>query len=63
MTDKPNPGSNEAVEAGCSCPRMDNSHGRGAYGGAKGEDARPQFWIREDCPLHALEEIGKDCDQ
>lgn len=50
MTDeKPNPGSDEAIEHGCICPVLDNAHGRGAsgYGGGK-------FWIVEGCPLHDL---------
>jgi len=43
----PNPGSPEAVEAGCACPRMDNHHGKG----------RPTlegfiFFVSELCPLH-----------
>ena len=28
---KPNPGSDEAVGMGCSCPRMDNGYGKGSY--------------------------------
>ncbi len=43
----PNPGSAEAIKAGCSCPILDNRHGKGAYDGKDG-----QFWINEGCPLH-----------
>lgn len=39
-----NPGSPEAVKAGCTCPVMDNSHGEGRPDG--------QFVISMDCPLH-----------
>lgn len=48
----PNPGSPEATEKGCTCPVMDNSRGRGAYGGMKDENGEPLFWITEGCPLH-----------
>jgi len=47
-TMKPNPGSEEAVEQGCLCARLDNNFGAGAYhsmGGAL-------FWIDAGCPLH-----------
>lgn len=43
-----NPGSDEAVKAGCLCPVMDNGHGKGAWG----RDGT--FWINGDCPLHAI---------
>lgn len=42
----PNPGSDEAIELGCSCPVIDNGRGRGAGNGF--------FWINCGCPLHAL---------
>jgi len=45
----PNPGSDEALAAGCRCPVLDNAHGRGAY---REPDGTPQFWINSDCPLH-----------
>jgi hypothetical protein len=45
----PNPGSDEAIAAGCTCPVMDNGHGAG-YGWAIGYTRA--FWITEDCPLH-----------
>jgi len=28
----PNPGSDEAIALGCSCPVLDNSHGKGYMG-------------------------------
>ena len=49
VTDKaPNPGSDEAIELGCKCPVLDNSHGRG-YMGQPGI-----FMIAGGCPLHHL---------
>ena len=43
---KPNPGSDEAVARGCTCPVLDNEHGLGADGTGK------TFWITTGCPLH-----------
>jgi len=48
----PNPGSDEAIAQGCTCPVLDNAHGRGAWG-SSGEDA--VFWMNADCPLHGGE--------
>jgi len=42
---KPNPGSDEAIEKGCTCPVIDNEHGKGYL-------AKGVFIIRMDCPLH-----------
>lgn len=49
MTDikAPNPGSDKAVEMGCTCPILDNSRGDQKLGDTRG------FWISGDCPLHA----------
>lgn len=44
----PNPGSNEAVNKGCTCPIMDNARGRG-YMGIPG-----QFVMSAGCPLHGV---------
>ena len=43
----PNPGSPEAVSAGCTCPVMDNAHGKGFM--FCGQLA---FYMAGDCPLH-----------
>ena len=57
-TKTPNPGSDEAVEQGCTCPRMDNGYGKG-YMGMEGV-----FVYTENCPVHATaamivaEEVG-----
>jgi hypothetical protein len=32
MTDTPNPGSDEALALGCTCPVLDNGHGQGYMG-------------------------------
>lgn len=50
-SEQPNPGSDQAREQGCLCPVMDNARGRGAWG-SEGKDAI--FFIRPDCPLHAV---------
>ena len=48
MTDErqPNPGSDEAAKAGCTCARIDNHYGQGYHGRAG------SFMITGDCPLH-----------
>ena len=45
----PNPGSPEAVEAGCLCPVLDNHYGKGV--GAGKRDAS-LFWYSDACPVH-----------
>lgn len=40
----PNPGSNEAISQGCTCPVLDNGHGRRNDG---------WFVMSIGCPLHA----------
>jgi hypothetical protein len=42
LMDKPNPGSDEAIAAGCTCPVLDNSHDRG----------KGPFTLTEGCPIH-----------
>jgi hypothetical protein len=48
----PNPGSAEAVAAGCTCAVLDNCRGAGAY---VREDGSLEFWITQGCPIHAPE--------
>ncbi len=48
----PTPGSYVAGKMGCTCPVVDNAHGRGA---CMDEHGKPQFWIAEDCPLHGAQ--------
>jgi hypothetical protein len=38
----PNPGSSKAFELGCTCPILDNAHGKGDG----------PFWISGGCPIH-----------
>lgn len=45
----PNPGTNEAIEAGCTCPVMDNNYGRGAYG------QEGVYWYNASCSVHQLD--------
>lgn len=42
---QPNPGSQEAIDRGCSCPVMDNSYGRGYLGS-------DTFVYNMECSLH-----------
>lgn len=46
-----NPGSPEAGRNGCTCPVLDNGHGRGTALPIK-PDGSPQFWQSQNCPLH-----------
>ena len=43
----PNPGSDEAIKEGCTCPVLDNYHGRGFF-----IDGKRCFYISETCPVH-----------
>lgn len=45
-SEKPNPGSSEAVAKGCKCPVIDNAHGRGYMGNPE------VFVLQGNCPLH-----------
>lgn len=46
------PGSDEAREMGCTCPVLDNAHGRG-----RGGDGEKFGWVvNGDCPMHGLKE-------
>ena len=48
----PNPGSDEAVARGCTCPVLDNGRGR----------AGPPWWYSGDCPVH-VERATKGDDE
>jgi hypothetical protein len=43
----PKPGSDEALAKGCTCPVLDNAHGRGYMGRSD------TFIMDGDCPLHS----------
>lgn len=46
MIDLP-PGSPEAIEAGCTCPVLDNHHGAGIPA-----EHGPLYWYTAGCPVH-----------
>jgi hypothetical protein len=50
---RPNPGSDAAIQLDCSCPTSDNAYGKGADGSGK------LFWIQADCPLHGSAAMKK----
>lgn len=50
----PNPGSAAAIALGCTCPVLDNGHGKGRGDGA--------FWITDRCPLHSPAVPQRDPD-
>jgi hypothetical protein len=48
MRETPKPGTKEAIDAGCTCPVIDNGHGRGYYG-------QPDVFVYTvGCPVHFL---------
>lgn len=47
----PNPGSDAAIKQGCTCPVLDNGHGKGV--GGNGE--KHGWWVTAGCPLHGKE--------
>jgi len=51
----PEPGSFTAVSCGCTCPVMDNGHGRGIPW-PRDDDLdpgeHPAYYVNEQCPLH-----------
>ena len=49
--EKPTPGSDEALDLGCTCPVLDNGRGRGAE---VDETGKVRFWYTEGCPVHSL---------
>jgi len=54
MSDKPAPGSPDALAKGCTCPVLDNGHGRGYMG-------RPGIYVMNgDCPLHGAKRSKSD---
>lgn len=46
----PTPGSDEAIKMGCTCPVMDNAHGKGFIW-----DNELCFIYNADCPVHSEE--------
>lgn len=50
-TPTPNPGSTAAIDAGCTCPVIDNRYGEGIV--MRGERV---WWQTTGCPVHEREE-------
>ena len=50
----PNPGSDEAIDQGCTCPVLDNSHGKGYMG------IPNVFVFSGGCPLHSVKQPIKE---
>ena len=50
------PGSEEAIAVGCSCPVMDNAHGKGYMGGVTDDKGQTVYIFSVDCPLHGAGE-------
>jgi hypothetical protein len=48
----PNPGSDQALMLACTCPVLDNGHGRGYMGGVQDETGATLFVYTHGCPLH-----------
>lgn len=53
------PGSPGAILKGCTCPTLDNAHGKGVNFG----DTEPLFWIDGLCPLHGVNHIEEDREE
>jgi hypothetical protein len=47
-----NPGSDEAIAAGCICPILDNGHGKGVQRETYTGRIITDWWINDDCPIH-----------
>jgi hypothetical protein len=56
----PNPGSEEAIKAGCACPVIDNNHGKGIPIPQSDGTLQAAFWIDETCPVHSPKEAPKE---
>ena len=46
----PTPGTQEAHDAGCVCPVLDNNHGR--FPVFTDDQGRDQWYLRLDCTIH-----------
>lgn len=53
MNGIPTPGSELAIEQGCTCAVIDNHYGRGIpHGSDENGHQRLDFWVSDDCPIH-----------
>jgi hypothetical protein len=57
----PNPGSNAALELGCTCPVLDNHYGKGFPELFTDIIGGKCFWIAQDCPVHQPVKKVKKC--
>ena len=55
MTDTPNPGSPAATRKGCTCPVLDNAHGKGI----PNQDGTRSHYVDSGCPLHGRNDDGE----
>jgi len=55
MSPKPNPGTPEALDLGCTCPVLDNHYGDGFV--VNGERI---WWRNSECPLHSAKKRKKE---
>lgn len=51
-----NPGSPEALKAGCTCPVVDNANGKGVLGNGEAYG----WWVTASCSLHGANTTGED---
>lgn len=60
MSQELNPGSKEAIEAGCTCPVMDNRHGIGiTMVDPRTKEVIQAFWRDATCRLHGTPSMIK----
>ena len=57
----PNPGSDEALAQGCTCPVLDNNHGAGEPGFLGIPLGGTSFWMTDGCPVHSSIKETKQC--
>lgn len=51
-----NPESQDAIANGCTCPILDNAHGRGHLG----DGDKYGWWMDVNCPIHRNPPAQKD---
>lgn len=58
--DVPFPGSDEAIKRGCSCPVLDNNHGKFPPWPASDQMPTGGWWINTGCPVHPMRGASDD---
>lgn len=65
-TNTPPPGSDEAIALGCTCPVLDNGHGKGYRTTTLHVDGTITryaiYTINLDCPLHGVNDVVYEYD-